>query len=517
MCKRKGGENFVKTGYIIIILFSVLFIVSTSCRNWTRTSEVTYQGFDSELKSQEVIISPTRQIRKRVTLPSDYVLYLPLDENTGDQANDQSNNENDGDIIGAAWTDGKIGSALHFDGNDWIQVANHASLNPTSQLTIMAWIKADNWNNNGRILQKGEGDNQYHICASNSGGENVLWFHLSGIGGINYSPLPSNGNWHQIVGTYNGSTIKLYINGQEVATEEASGELQTTTDDLRIGAKTNDPADFFHGVLDEIYIFDRALSSDEISDLPHSILPPQILYPKGGETLEGIETIQWFAASDSLDHSISYDILYSVVNRNDWIPIASGLTTTYPGINSVSGNYEWDTSQLSHGTNFLIKIIARCSEGVEIEDVSNESFLVHYLTPPSISTNARTLRGLVTIQWTASIDSLNQDVTYSLYYSTYIDPNWKPIASGLVTTSYVWNTTNIQDGRKYKIKVVATSLNGLSSEIISHTFSIDNLPTDYTLFIFGLAIVAIIPEVYIGKRFSRYVKHPQLEEGVESR
>ncbi|MHA2031862.1 MAG: lectin-like protein [Candidatus Kariarchaeaceae archaeon] len=246
----------------------------------------------------------------------------------------------------------------------------------------------------------------------------------------------------------------------------------------------------------------------EFVEIEHTLSPLTIIYPNGGETLQDIVTIQWSPSIDTLDHSVRYDVLYSIDNGITWKTIDTWF---------YESNYEWDTTELNDGTSFLIKIIAKCTESLTVEDTSDDNFIVHYLSPPSISTPSQTLKDVITLEWSASVDSLNQNITYSVHYSSDAGNNWNLLASGLTLTSYDWNTTAVSDGRYYKIKVVATSLDGLSSEnILYGLLTIDNIPTDNTFLIIGLAIIAIFPELYFFRRLKKFLNYLLIKEGVET-
>jgi hypothetical protein len=239
---------------------------------------------------------------------------------------------------------------------------------------------------------------------------------------------------------------------------------------------------------------------------------PSIIYPNGGETIQGIVTLKWAPSIDSGDHSVNYDIFFSSDNGIQWYEIASELTHTRYDWDTT----EWDTTELTTGKIFLIKVVATCTSGEVREDTSDDIFTIHYLTSPTISISSRHLQGTVTIQWSASTDSLGQNITYSVHYSTDNGLHWEEIASELTTTSYDWNTTNLPDGHNYKIKVNATSFSGLSKEtIFPNNISIDNIPADNTFLLIGIAIIAIIPEFYLGKKVRNIVNRNNLEEGVE--
>jgi len=237
------------------------------------------------------------------------------------------------------------------------------------------------------------------------------------------------------------------------------------------------------------------------------------LFPNGGETVKGIITIRWAESTDVFDHDVTYTVYYSSNNGITWNFIESGVTTT---------NYNWDTSTITTGTSFMIKVVATCSEYLESEDVSNGLFYIHYISEPKItsSMNGTTLKGITTIRWVPSSDSLRLNVTYSIFYSVDNGTTWTLIVEGLTSYSYEWNTTNVPDGSNYIIKIVATSSDGLTIEsILEGTFNVHNAPPplpNVTFFVIGLAILAIFPEIYLGRKFSRSLSRKKVEKGVET-
>ncbi|UCG00967.1 MAG: right-handed parallel beta-helix repeat-containing protein [Candidatus Heimdallarchaeota archaeon] len=214
--------------------------------------------------------------------------------------------------------------------------------------------------------------------------------------------------------------------------------------------------------------------SDDIISIHNTLSTPTIIFPNGGETLNGTISVQWSASNDGLGHDVTYTVFYSTNNGNTWNLLGSGLTTT---------QYSWDTSTITEGTSLTIHVVATCSEELTAEDVSDGTFSIHYITQVSVLSpnGGEILNETITIQWSASTDSLGHNVTYTLYYSSDNGSSWDPIASRLTTTRYDWNTTSLPDGTTYLIKVVATSSGGLTTEDISdQTFSVKNIipPSD---------------------------------------
>jgi len=162
----------------------------------------------------------------------------------------------------------KFGASLHLNGEgQCIVFSDQPELNPDSAMTVSAWIRAEDWNGNRRILQKGDGDNQYRLLKE---GDSLL-FDIAGIGKAT-GPLPSAGEWHHIAGTYDGAALRLYIDGKQVGETPASGAIIPTPDPLYIGAKNTSSVkgDFFKGDLDKITLWNYALSPNHIGKLAKS-------------------------------------------------------------------------------------------------------------------------------------------------------------------------------------------------------------------------------------------------------
>jgi hypothetical protein len=179
---------------------------------------------------------------------------------------DSSGNGNNGTLVGGpTFTTGVTGQTIQLNGsNQYVTVANSSDLNPTSAITLSAWINATDWNGNRRIIQKGNTDDQYRLTAESG----VLKFDVHGVGVIT-AALPSTGVWHLIIGTYDGTTMKLYVDGVVVASAAATGSIAVTSDPLDVGNKNGSVvgSDTFHGDLDDVRIYDRAISASEIQSL----------------------------------------------------------------------------------------------------------------------------------------------------------------------------------------------------------------------------------------------------------
>jgi hypothetical protein len=213
-----------------------------------------------------------------VELTRGLIGYWKLDETAGPTAADSSTLMNSGMVMNARPTDfvpGKTGNGLTFDPTvaSVVVVANAPAFNPTDGLSIGAWIKANDWSGNRRVVQKGDNDNQYRFTAE--GG--VLKFHLAGVtNGSLEAVLPSTAVFHHVVGTFDGKSIRIYIDGAVAAEETAAtGSISVSPSNVHIGNKrVGAPAvDAFSGILDEVVMYNRGLNAAEVQRLASGAPP----------------------------------------------------------------------------------------------------------------------------------------------------------------------------------------------------------------------------------------------------
>ena len=190
------------------------------------------------------------------------VAYWSFDDASGTIASDSSGNGNNGTLInGPVWTAGKFGGALTLDGiNDYVNVGNPASLRIVGNLSICGWVYPKR---GGFIMAKSNGGNRdYGIYYSSS---NNLQFAYSNLF-INSLPLtvPLN-TWTHFCVVANGQNVSFTINNASVVKSNAIIVNNNRT--LVFGKDGSSDNYRFNGTLDEIRIFNRALTPAEISDL----------------------------------------------------------------------------------------------------------------------------------------------------------------------------------------------------------------------------------------------------------
>ena len=199
--------------------------------------------------------------------PAGLVLALGFDETTGAAVTDASGQGNHGTISGATRTTaGRFGGALSFDGiNDWVTVADAASLDLTNRLTVEAWVfptALNSWET--VVLKEASGELVYGLYGDNGARRPGGWVRVAGASTSAVGPtaLPVNA-WTHLAMTYDGAQVSLFVNGTIVRTVARTGSMSNSANPLRIGGNAV-WTEFFNGRIDEVRIYNRALTAGEI-------------------------------------------------------------------------------------------------------------------------------------------------------------------------------------------------------------------------------------------------------------
>jgi len=189
--------------------------------------------------------------------------------------NDSAGKGHDGTLIGAAiliTNDPERGSVLETDGQDsYVVIPHHSDFDITDQITVATWIKVRSFTaSTVRILCKGS--NMWRLGRQNN--QESMRFGLSGVDGNVGGDIGVNdGDWHHVAGTYDGTYMRLYVDGLVDAYESHPDQtIATDTGDLFIGIEDN-MSDDWDGWIDDVRVYDRALSQEEISWLAGQTQP----------------------------------------------------------------------------------------------------------------------------------------------------------------------------------------------------------------------------------------------------
>lgn len=198
-------------------------------------------------------------------------------DQAGSTVADLSGNGNTGTVSGATWTSaGKYGGAYSFNGStSYINVPDSASLDLTTGMTLEAWVKttaADGgWHN--VMMKQQTGMLVYALYAET--GTTGPGAEVYTSGGSDYAAYRSytldTAVWKHVVATYDGATVRLWVNGFENASIAGGGAIATSSGVLRIGGN-GVWGEYFSGTIDEVRIYNRALSQAEIqSDMTTAV------------------------------------------------------------------------------------------------------------------------------------------------------------------------------------------------------------------------------------------------------
>jgi concanavalin A-like lectin/glucanase superfamily protein/galactose oxidase-like protein/Big-like domain-containing protein/Kelch motif protein len=189
-------------------------------------------------------------------------------EGSGPIVADSSGNNNTGNLTGAIWTtQGKFGKALSFNGGSSVTVNDSNSLDLTTGMTIEAWVyptvASTNWST--AVMKEQSNGLAYVLYAGSPANQPNVYIYPSAEQGVaGTAPLPLN-TWSHLAGTYDGITLRLYVNGAQVASKAVSGSIVSSTGALRIGGNSV-WGEYFQGIIDEVRIYSRALSQTEIQN-----------------------------------------------------------------------------------------------------------------------------------------------------------------------------------------------------------------------------------------------------------
>jgi len=249
----------MKKLYYLVVLVLILGLVLTGC---TLLSDIGQAPATEQ--------SGMSYLTKAELLPGDLVGLWHFDEGEGVTAYDSSGTipSNDGTVYGAGWVDGKFGKALSFNGvNDYVEVADSASLRITGELTIEAWVNEAVSKTQSKIVSRRLGGAYFYFLGVDNGKP------YGGIGnGSSYTVTDksftmSSNEWHHLAFVYNDAENKMYLyyDGFLKETVAVTQSLPTPIGvNLSIGADHQGTAVFFNGLIDEVRIWNVALSEDQL-------------------------------------------------------------------------------------------------------------------------------------------------------------------------------------------------------------------------------------------------------------
>jgi hypothetical protein len=269
------------------------------------------------------------------------IAHWRFDETAGQTAYDVSGDENHGTVLGPTWTAGRVGGALEFDGvDDSVAFPDSPELNP-NRITLMAWVKIYSFPAEyPRVISKDKGEKAYQLAAHRNGKPffrvqvGDVWY------GGDFDASLSLNAWYHLAGVYDGASLKAYINGvKDSKTYGVVGKIDADSSALGVGGRADTAEYPFHGLIDDVRIYNRPLSEEEIlSIVQNSALSIDAAFTPDTWSAEWLlsgfeeETVRCILGNCPQSYTAS-DIDFSTITFNNiQLPLDSKIRSKgYPG------------------------------------------------------------------------------------------------------------------------------------------------------------------------------------------
>ena len=208
----------------------------------------------------------------------------PLDEKSGDEVHDVIG-KNNGKFVGGTleWVPAKFGNGLKFDeAGIYSDIPRNPDLESPDSVTLSAWAN----------VEKSVAKEQTIVSYADSynliyGGKYTNFgaaIHRAGGWVDCFGKTPANfGEWYFVAMTYDSQDVKLYVNGELDGTTAAPGEIDYFQERMLRFGESADPGDHwaFNGIIDEVTIWDRAMTAEEVMEVYESPIPELAVSLKG--------------------------------------------------------------------------------------------------------------------------------------------------------------------------------------------------------------------------------------------
>jgi len=285
-----------------------------------------------------------------------FVSWWKFDEGEGDIAYDSAG-DNHGTIYGATWTSGQIDGALDFDGDgDYVNLGNDSSLKPPLPVTLSAWINLNTLESWKQIIALDEQLSKYYGMWFQATNTNTLAVSYGDGSGTSSSDRRTKtgttalnkSNWYHVAAVVRGPTdMELYINGVDDGGlySGTGGNLKYSSGDSFIGCHSG-LINYFNGSIDDVRVYDRALSAEEVWQIYYKDLGPKASNPNPSDGATGVDpntVLSWSPGKNADSHDVYFGTDYGDVNDanigspeymgnfdvNTFDPCGLELNTTY--------------------------------------------------------------------------------------------------------------------------------------------------------------------------------------------
>jgi glucose/arabinose dehydrogenase len=190
-----------------------------------------------------------------------------FDQGSGTVVTDSSGTGNNGSTSGTTWNAaGKFGSALSFNGtNAAVTIPDSNTLDLSTGMTLEAWVNPSTSGGPWRtvVFKQTTSGMVYALYSNNGANRPTGQVNILGEQNALGTAVVPASTWTHLATTYDGATLRLYVNGSQVASKAQTGSIPASTGALRIGGNSV-WSEWFAGLIDEVRIYSRALTAGEI-------------------------------------------------------------------------------------------------------------------------------------------------------------------------------------------------------------------------------------------------------------
>ncbi len=283
--------------------------------------------------------------------------WWKLDEKSGTVAADSSSHGNDGTVVGGEkWVSGYMDGALDFDGDDdYVDCGYDPIFDTAHEMTVAAWVTIRSipaaW---ACVIAKGE----YSWRISNYNTEQRYHFGITvwsqpnpSVDGVTVVGLDE---WHHVAGVYNGASMNLYVDGSLDATKATTSPIGVNKANVLIGENPEAAKRKWDGLIDDVRLYNRALSEAEIGELIPTQLKATVPQPEDKSLYFTTEiTLSWTAGETASGHHLYIGENYEdVENGTGDTDMDLMSQTSYSGYNwEIGKTYFWRVAEaMSDGT-----------------------------------------------------------------------------------------------------------------------------------------------------------------------